>query len=131
VLSHGKVRVGVLGLSFKGDTDDLRESPMVDVVESLLGKGYQIRIYDRNVRLAKLFGANKKFINEKIPHISNLIVEIPEELLRESDLLIIGNNAPGFKDIVKASAGRHKIVDFVRIVKELTESDDNYEGLCW
>lgn len=131
VLSYGKVRVGVLGLSFKGDTDDLRESPMVDVVESLLGKGYQIRIFDRNVRLAKLFGANKKYINEKIPHISNLIVETPEELLRESDLLIIGNNAPGFKDIVKASAGRHKIVDFVRIVKELTEFDDNYEGLCW
>lgn len=131
VLSHGKKRIGILGISFKGNTDDLRESPMVDVVEALLGKGYDVRIYDRNVHLAKLFGANKEYINNKIPHISNLMVENIGDILEHSELLIIGNSNKEFGDAVKHLDDRYIVVDLVRILKDIDSLRSNYSGICW
>jgi len=131
VLSHGKKRIGILGISFKGDTDDLRESPMVEVVETLIGKGYDIRIYDRNVHLAKLFGANKEYINKKIPHVSNLLVENIGDILEHSELLIIGNKNKEFGDILKRLDGSYIILDLVRIINDTNGIKGKYEGICW
>lgn len=131
VLGNGKKKLGILGLSFKGNTDDLRESPMVEVVERLIGKGYDIKIYDRNVHLAKLFGANKEYINNKIPHISKLMVADIEEVLADSKILIIGNKNKEFEDVPAKVGDDVIVIDFVRILKSLDEVNENYEGLCW
>ncbi len=131
VLSYGKKRIGILGLSFKGNTDDLRESPMVDVVETLIGKGYDIQIYDRNVQLARLFGANKEYINNKIPHISKLMVDNLEKLLEFAEVVIIGNKNPEFTRLLEASKEDFVVIDFVRIVNDLQRLNVKYDGLCW
>lgn len=131
VLSHNKRRIGILGISFKSNTDDLRESPMVDVVETLLGKGYDLRIYDRNVHLAKLFGTNKEYINKRIPHISNLMVENIGDVLEHSELLIIGNNNEEFADIIKQLNDQYIIIDLVRIIDDTKSVKSNYHGICW
>ncbi|GAB4377527.1 MAG: nucleotide sugar dehydrogenase [Calditrichia bacterium] len=131
VLAYGKKRLGILGISFKEDTDDLRESPMVEVVETLLGKGYDIRIYDRNVHLARLFGANKEYINKKIPHISNLMEDNIENVLNHAEILIIGNKNPEFSKIVQELNSHYIVIDFVRILNDLHQTHTRYEGLCW
>ncbi|MCB0291154.1 MAG: UDP-glucose/GDP-mannose dehydrogenase family protein [Calditrichaeota bacterium] len=131
VIGQGKKKIGILGLSFKGNTDDLRESPMVDVVETLLGKGYDIRIYDRNVHLAKLFGANKEYINEKIPHISNLMVADIDEAVAHGEVLIIGNHSKEFSEKLKQLPSDKMVIDFVRILKDTSEVSSEYDGLCW
>lgn len=131
VMLQEKKRIGILGLSFKGDTDDLRESPMVEVVETLIGKGYDIRIYDRNVHLAKLFGANKEYITQKIPHISNLMTGSIQDVLNHGQVIIIGNKSKEFTETVQNLKGDYVVIDYVRIIKELDEATTKYEGLCW
>ena len=131
ILSYGKKRIGVLGLSFKGDTDDLRESPMVDVVETLIGKGYDIRIYDHNVHLARLFGANKEYINQKIPHISKLMVDRLDDVIFHSEVIVIGNKSNEFQHTVTSLQNTHIVVDFVRILDDVSDMKSKYEGLCW
>jgi GDP-mannose 6-dehydrogenase len=131
VISQEKKRIGILGLSFKGDTDDLRESPMVEVVERLIGKGYDIRIFDRNVHLAKLFGANKDYITRKIPHISNLMVASIQDILNHAEVIIVGNHSKEFNETIQHLEGKYIVVDFVRIIKDMDEARTKYEGLCW
>lgn len=123
-------KVGILGFSFKAGTDDLRESPMVEVIERLLGKGYDLRIYDRNVQLASLVGANREFILEKIPHISGLMVETVNEVLAHAETVVIGNGDPAFREIPGRLAAGQQLVDFVRIVPEYPEQAD-CDGICW
>ena len=132
VLAQPARRLAILGLSFKGNTDDLRESPMVEVVETLIGKGYDLKIYDRNVHLARLFGANKEYINKKIPHISNLMVADIDDALSHGELVIIGNQNPEFREAVKR-IGPHgpRVLDLVRIFKEMEGINGNYDGFCW
>ncbi|HQU71079.1 MAG TPA: nucleotide sugar dehydrogenase [Calditrichia bacterium] len=131
VIAQGKKKVGILGLSFKGDTDDLRESPMVEVVERLIGKGFDIRIYDRNVNLARLFGANKEYINNKIPHISNLMVDSMDAVLEHAEVVVIGNKSKEFGEVLKNKDSQVKVLDYVRILADLEEIESDYEGLCW
>lgn len=126
----GKKNIGLLGLSFKEGTDDLRESPLVVLVETLLGKGYSIRIYDRNVNLARLMGANKAFIEKQIPHISQLFVTSIDDILADSECIVIGNNDPEFAKIMKRVRPEQVVVDLVRIDKEW-KTGNNYEGICW
>jgi GDP-mannose 6-dehydrogenase len=121
--------VGV-GLSFKAGTDDLRESPLVDLVEALLGKGYQIRIYDRNVNLARLMGANKSYIEHQIPHVSQLFVQSISELLEFAECVVIGNSDSEFRDIPERVSEEQIVVDLVR-VDSTRESGGNYQGICW
>ena len=104
---------------------------MVDVVEALLGKGYDVRIYDRNVHLAKLFGANREYINNKIPHVSNLMVENIGDILEHSELLIIGNSNKEFGDAVKSLDDRYIVIDLVRILKDTDSLKSSYDGICW
>lgn len=126
----GKRKIGLLGLSFKEGTDDLRESPLVTVVETLLGKGYQIRIYDRNVNLAKLMGANKAYIEQHIKHISDLFVQSLDEILSESECIVIGNRDPEFASVPDRVRADQVVVDFVRLDPVRT-SGGNYHGICW
>ena len=125
----GKKRVGLLGLSFKAGTDDLRESPNVTLAEQLIGKGYDLCIFDRNVLLARLMGANKSYVERVIPHLSTLLVDDAERLLEHAELLIIGNNAPEFKDILAKARSEQQVLDLVRLYDEAPAA--NYEGICW
>jgi GDP-mannose 6-dehydrogenase len=124
-------KVGILGLSFKAGTDDLRESPMVHIVERLIGKGYDVRIYDANVRLAKLAGANREYLLTHLPHISDLILDTIDEVVTHADTIVVGNDSDEFRTIVteEAAAGT-AIVDLVRIASDL-ETEGSYHGICW
>jgi GDP-mannose 6-dehydrogenase len=129
VLGTGKKRIGVLGFSFKAGTDDLRESPMVALIETLIGKGLQLAIYDRDVSLARLFGANKEFIESGIPHISQLMRASIAEVLDSSDVLIIGNKAEEFREIETTLRADQIVIDLVRLFEKT--SDETYQGICW
>jgi len=123
-------RIGVLGLSFKAGTDDLRESPMVDLVERLLGKGYDLRVYDGNVNLAKLVGANRDYILNQIPHISNLMVATVDELLDHAQTVVVGTADAAFRAALERVRPGQRVVDLVRIVDE-PDGREGYDGICW
>jgi len=129
ITSKGQRKVGVLGFAFKAGTDDLRESPMVDVIEHLIGKGYDLRLFDRNVNLAALTGANRDFILNHIPHISRLMVGSVDEVMAFADTVVVGNGALEFRAAVQQRRPDQAVVDFVR-VSDAT-SGDGYDGICW
>jgi GDP-mannose 6-dehydrogenase len=129
VVRTGKKRVGVLGFSFKAGTDDLRESPMVSLIETLIGKGYKLAIYDRHVSLARLVGANKEYIEREIPHIAQLMRTRIEEVLESSDVIIVGNKAEEFRQIESRLRGDQEVIDLVRLFDKT--SDGSYQGICW
>jgi len=130
VLRTGKKKIGVLGFSFKAGTDDLRESPMVTLIETLIGKGTQLAIYDRDVSLARLVGANKDYIEREIPHISQLMRESVKDVLDHAEVLIIGNKAAEFKEIESQLRADQTVIDLVRLFDGKT-SDGTYQGICW
>lgn len=130
VLSKERRRVGILGMSFKAGTDDLRESPLVELIETLIGKGRDLRIYDRNVRVASLMGANRDYILHRIPHISRLMVDSLEEVLAHGEVLVIGNGDPEFADLVGRTAPAQVIVDLHRLGNEQSDGG-RYDGICW
>ena len=130
VMEKGSKKVGILGFSFKAGTDDLRESPIVELTERLLGKGYDIRLYDRNVNLAKLVGANRDYILNRIPHISKLMLSGIEEVLDHADTLVIGNGDDDFKNILNKLREGQVVVDLVRINKARSQ-EGKYDGICW
>lgn len=124
-------RLGFLGMSFKGGTDDLRESPIVELIETLIGKGFDIRIYDRHVSLARLTGANKEFIEKGIPHISKLMAATTEELMANSDVIVVGNRDEKFREVLQSATSSHAVVDLVRIVDAPPANAGSYYGICW
>jgi GDP-mannose 6-dehydrogenase len=130
VTTKGKRRVGILGFAFKAGTDDLRESPLVEVIEALIGKGYELKLYDRNVSLAALTGANRDYILNHIPHISNLMVERMEDVLDFAEIVVIGNGAKEFQNILERIKPHQVVVDLVRIVPNKSEAG-RYDGICW
>ncbi len=130
IMRKGNTRVGILGFAFKAGTDDLRESPMIEVIERLLGKGYDLRIYDRNVNVAKLVGANRDFILNHIPHISKLMVSDIHSVVDHAQTIVIGNKDQEYEEVVKQLQEGQSIVDFVRIT-ENKPSHKNYDGICW
>ncbi|WP_308922488.1 UDP-glucose/GDP-mannose dehydrogenase family protein [Janthinobacterium sp. J1-1] len=129
IADKGARKVGILGFSFKAGTDDLRESPLVDVIEYLLGKGYELKLYDKNVNLAALTGANQDYILNHIPHISKLMVTTMQDVLDFADTIVIGNGAAEFKTVPGSLKPHQHIVDLVRISKE--QSGEQYDGICW
>ena len=130
VIEKGSKKVGILGFSFKAGTDDLRESPVVELTERLIGKGYDLRVYDANVKLAAIHGANRDYILNHIPHISRLMTRTIDEVLDHADTIVIGNAAPEFHDIPKRLKDDQTVVDFVRITDSRSVSGV-YEGICW
>ena len=129
ILEKGHKKIGVLGFSFKAGTDDLRESPVIEVIERLLGKGHDLRIYDRNVNLASLQGANRDYILNRIPHVSRLMVSGIDTVLQHAQTVVIGNKDPEFRGIVSKLRPEQRLVDFVRITEQ--RSSGNYDGICW
>ena len=130
VIDHGSRKVGILGFSFKAGSDDLRNSPVVELTERLLGKGFELRVYDSNVRLASIHGANRDYILHRIPHISGLMVSSIDEVLEHADTIVIGNAAPEFRDIPRRLGLRQTLIDLVR-VSESRSASGVYEGICW
>ena len=130
VMAHGNRKVGILGFSFKAGTDDLRESPVIEVIERLIGKGYDLKLYDRNVQLASLVGANREFILNRIPHISALMVGTVQEILDHAGTVVIGNGSGEFRDVPGRVGPDQVLVDLVRIVDD-TAGLTGYDGICW
>ena len=130
IVEKGHTRVGILGFSFKAGTDDLRESPLIEIIERLLGKGYDLRIYDKNVNIASLVGANRDFILNHIPHISKLMVGDIDAVLAHAETVVIGNKDPDFTGVLERLRKGQLLVDFVRII-EGRSKNGNYDGICW
>lgn len=130
IMEKGHRRIGVLGFSFKAGTDDLRESPMIEVIERLIGKGYDLRIYDKNVKIASLVGANRDFILNRVPHISRLMVDHVDAILDHSQTIVIGNKDPEFQDVPHQLRDGQSIVDLVRI-SDQRSGNGKYDGICW
>jgi len=131
ILETGRKKIGLFGFSFKAGTDDLRESPIVILAEALLGKGLSLRIYDKNVSLAKLVGANKAYIERQIPHLSSLLCDTVDDVIDGSDLIVVGNQSPEFVDALARTRPDQIVIDLVRvpIYGSLLQSD--YRGICW
>jgi GDP-mannose 6-dehydrogenase len=127
----GKNRIGVLGLSFKAGSDDMRESPIVMLVETLIGKGYKVVIYDEEVALAKLVGANKRYIEETIPHISSLMVSSPEEVIEGSDVVVVGTKNARIHGAIAAHKDSTMVIDLIGLYPGATDGAPNYQGICW
>jgi GDP-mannose 6-dehydrogenase len=130
VIDKDNRKVGILGFSFKAGTDDLRESPMVELVERLIGKGYDLRVYDSNVRMASIHGANRDYILNHIPHISKLMVDSVDEVLDHAGTVVIGNGSPEFREVPKLLRSHQQIVDLVRI-SDTKSVEGVYDGICW
>ncbi|WP_060513500.1 nucleotide sugar dehydrogenase [Pseudomonas sp. NBRC 111124] len=123
-----KRKVALLGLAFKAGTDDLRESPLVELAERLIGKGYQLRIFDENVEYARVHGANKEYIESKIPHVSSLLHSDLQQVIDDAEVIILGNNDPRFASALQADHGK-QVIDLVGFMPGL--SDSRTQGICW
>jgi GDP-mannose 6-dehydrogenase len=130
VAARGKRPISILGVSFKAGTDDLRESPILDLVERLIGKGYDVRIFDKNVNLSRLSGANREFLLKSIPHVSSLLVGTLEEALSHGETIVVGTRDPEFMQIGQRLTRNHFLVDLVRI-ESREQLDGHYDGINW
>ncbi len=131
VMDTGKKQIGLLGFSFKAGTDDLRESPIVILAEALLGKGLSLKIYDKNVSMAKLVGANKDYIERQIPHLSSLLCNTIDEVIVGSDVIVVGNQSPEFVDGLSQTRRDQIVIDLVRLPMYGALIPADYRGICW
>jgi GDP-mannose 6-dehydrogenase len=131
ILETGKKKVGLLGFSFKAGTDDLRESPIVILAEALLGKGISLCIYDQNVSLAKLVGANKEYIEKQIPHLSSLLCNTIDDVIEQSEVIVVGNQSPEFVEALGRTRPDQIVIDLVRLPLYGALLPAEYRGICW
>jgi len=125
-------KVGVLGLSFKAGTDDLRESPLVHFIKQLIGEGLQIRIWDRDVSLGRLVGSNRQYIEEVIPHIGSLLCSTLEEVVRTTDVVVIGSKAACSQELGSLLRAEQTVIDLVNLDRaQRPQGAFRYEGICW
>lgn len=133
ILKLNKRKIGFAGLSFKAGTDDLRESPTVELIEKLIGKGFNVSIFDREVSLAKLFGSNKRYIETAIPHISSLMKNSIDEMISDSEIIVIGKKEVAYKEPLSYAIKNNNIYlfDLVRLFNNNEIPKERYEGICW
>lgn len=127
----GSKKVGVLGLSFKANTDDTRESPMVVLIETLVGRGYHVKVYDEHVHPDRLIGANREFLIRELPHIVSLMTETVDELLGAVDVVVIANGSKAFHDVPAKLRADQTLVDLIGTVNTEEVQQGHYEGICW
>jgi GDP-mannose 6-dehydrogenase len=130
IVQAGHRSVGVLGMTFKAGTDDLRESPVVELIERLIGKGYDVRVYDKFVQRAQLIGANKDFILNRIPHIFRLMVDSGEEILEHAGTVVVGTNSEEFVSLVSKATQEQHVIELIRL-QDSWEGEAKYDGICW
>ena len=132
VLQHGSRRIGMLGLSFKSGTDDLRESPLVALAEMLVGRGFDLRIWDEQVQMSTIFGANRAYVEGRIPHLSRLMATSADAVVTHGELLILGTSDPGALAAIRDVGSEKTVIDVVRPrdVDSIIESHD-YDGVGW
>ena len=131
ILERGERSIGVIGLSFKSGTDDLRESPLVELVERLIGKGMNLKIYDPEVRISHLIGANKRYIEEVVPHIGSLMCESVEEAMQDASVVIVGLSGD---EIMASLYENGKTDQFFLDLVGVPAPDrlkGEYRGICW
>jgi GDP-mannose 6-dehydrogenase len=131
ILAARDKRVGVLGLSFKPGTDDLRESPIVSLIETLVGKGCQVKVYDPDVLLSRIIGANKRFIDRELPHIGALLAADVDALLQVSEVIVVAKPSPEFATALAPHLGTKMIFDLVRLPLPEGLPRHRYEGISW
>ena len=129
ILRTRKKKVGLLGLSFKPGTDDLRESPAVELAEALVGKGFDVAIYDRNVSLARLVGANRAYIEREIPHIANLMRSSLDDLRAHAEVIVVTSADPEFAAFLPTLRADQTVIDLARLKPQATPAA--YDGICW
>ncbi|HWD30433.1 MAG TPA: UDP-glucose/GDP-mannose dehydrogenase family protein [Pseudomonas sp.] len=129
--SHDKRKVALLGLSFKAGTDDLRESPLVELAERLIGKGYELNIYDSNVEYARVHGANKDYIESKIPHVSSLLNADFEQVINHADVIVLGNRDEKFRALAQQAPAGKQVIDLVGFMNKASSPATRTEGICW
>jgi GDP-mannose 6-dehydrogenase len=127
----GKKKVGVLGMSFKSGTDDLRESPIIQVVGTLIGKGYELCIYDRNISWEELFGSNLGFLKHELPYAQRLKAETVDDLMARSEVLVVANGAEEFRDVPARMRPDQVLIDLVRITDDPGKARGTYVGISW
>jgi GDP-mannose 6-dehydrogenase len=128
----GKKKIAMLGLSFKPGTDDLRESPIAQLIEMLIGKGLDVAVYDEDVSLAKVYGSNRAYIEQTIPHIARLMRSSLEDTISDADVIVIAKPSTGLQERLAQTDGRCLIIDLVRALPHQTaQSKLRYEGICW
>jgi len=131
VMETGRKKIGLLGFSFKAGTDDLRESPCAILAEALLGKGLSLQIYDKNVSLARLVGANKEYIDQQIPHLSSLLCDSSDQIVQQAEVIVIGNRSAEFAEALIRTTPDQIVIDLVRLPIAGSQVNAEYRGLCW
>jgi len=131
ILSTGARRIGVLGMAFKAGTDDLRESPIVTLIEMLIGKGMEVAVFDRDVSSANLIGSNREYIEKEIPHIWTLVDQSMDRVVERSDVVVIGNATPAFREVEQHLGNGKVVVDLVRAFGERLSDGRQYHGINW
>ncbi len=131
ILAQGTRKVGFLGLSFKSGTDDLRESPLLTLAEQLIGKGMELKIYDPEVNVARLIGANRRYLEESIPHVASLMEDSAEAVIEHADVIVVGLSDKAIIDDLHAHCGPdHYVLDLVSM-RDADQLKGNYRGVCW
>jgi GDP-mannose 6-dehydrogenase len=131
ILDANKKNVGMVGLSFKSGTDDLRESPLVEIAERLIGKGYNLKIYDPEVNMSRLMGANRRYIEESIPHIASLMSDSLEDVVVDSEVIVIGLQDSEIIEGLESLTNEDQfILDLVTVPNRMNIKGE-YHGVCW
>lgn len=131
IQGHGRKPVALFGLAFKSGTDDLRESPFVMLAERLIGRGYDLRIFDRSVQVARLVGANRAYVEREIPHIDRLMVDSPEAALRHGRIVVLGHVGAEDRATLLAGLSDHVVIDLAGMAGLRDRPGIAYQGLCW